>query len=130
MTDFDNRTGEAEAAIRALEGPARETADAIDQAFAKAGQSLARSLARAASDGKLSMGELAAAVISAANGSGGFGLGNMMGDALGQAMGGRTGTAAPQVTVTLNMAGGASSLIRSEAQIASALNRAARMGVR
>lgn len=124
MTDFS----ENEAAIRALESTAVEAADAIDEAFARAGERMARSLARAAADGKVSLGELAAAVISVANHSfgqtGGFGLANVLGGGV------RTEASAPNVNVTLNMAGSASSLVRSEAQIASALNRAARMGLR
>lgn len=120
MTDFS----ENEAAIRALESTAVEAADAMDEAFARAGERMARSLARAAADGKVSLGELAAAVISVGNQTGGFGLADVLGGTRGAE------TSAPNVNVTLNMAGGASSLVRSEAQIASALNRAARMGLR
>lgn len=40
------------------------------------------------------------------------------------------GSAGQVVNVTLNVSGGAEGLVRSEAQLASALNRAARMGLR
>jgi hypothetical protein len=46
---------------------AQDTADAIDQAFSRVGESIAKSLAKAAADGKLSFGELAAAAIQAAD---------------------------------------------------------------
>lgn len=84
------RTAEAEAALRGLEGPARETAAAIDRAFAEAGESLARSLARAAKDGEVSLAELARAVIGAANaayGARGGGAGGL-GEALAAAVSG------------------------------------------
>ncbi|GGZ45578.1 hypothetical protein [Asticcacaulis endophyticus] len=50
MNGFDNFTQQVNAAavaLKGLEGPAQESADAIDQAFSKAGESLARSLGRA-----------------------------------------------------------------------------------
>ncbi len=84
MSDFDNsgldavpaRAAEAAAAIAALKAPAEQAARSIDDAFAKAGTSLARSLAHAADDGKVSLGELARAVLEAvAAGAGGAGGG-------------------------------------------------------
>jgi len=60
------RAAEAAAALDALKAPAERAARSIDEAFARAGTSLARSLARAASDGQVSLGELARAVLSAA----------------------------------------------------------------
>ncbi|OYW78836.1 MAG: phage tail tape measure protein [Asticcacaulis sp. 32-58-5] len=153
-------------ALKGLEGPAQESADAIDQAFSKAGESLARSLTRAASDGKISMAELASAVINAVNaaarsqGTGG-GLGDVLSGIGGIFSGARadggpvtrggaylvgergpelfrpatsgsieTGAGGQNVNITLNVSGGGEGLIRSEAQIASALNRAARLGLR
>lgn len=90
MTEFDDPTGldaiprQAAEALAALEGlaePARRAADSIDEAFARAGASLSRSLARAAADGKISLAELAQAVLAAVNaaaGQGGGGLGDVV----------------------------------------------------
>ena len=94
MSDFQQdgldavpaRAAEAAAAIAALKAPAEQAARSIDDAFAKAGTSLARSLAHAADDGKVSLGELASAVLEAvaagAGGSGG-GLANALSSAVG-----------------------------------------------
>jgi hypothetical protein len=60
------RAAEAAASLEALKAPAERAARSIDEAFARAGASLVRSLARAASDGQLSLGELARAVLGAA----------------------------------------------------------------
>lgn len=46
------RAAEAGAALEALKAPAQEAADAIEAAFGRAGDSLTRSLARAAADGR------------------------------------------------------------------------------
>lgn len=82
MSDFDTdgldavpvRAAEAAAALAALRAPAEQAARTIDEAFAKAGTGLARSLAHAAADGKVSLAELARAVIDAVSaGSGGGG---------------------------------------------------------
>ena len=163
---LDARAAESAAALKALEAPATEAANTIDQAFAKAGQSLATSLARAASDGKISLGELAAALISAVDkaaddgGNGGLGaalaqvassvfsgaradggpvnaggaylVGERGPEVFRPATGGvvESASGAPNVNVTVNVAGGAAGLVRSEAQVASALQRAARMGLR
>jgi hypothetical protein len=43
---------------------------------------------------------------------------------------GEIGGVAQTVNIHLNVSGGADGLVRSEAQLASALNRAARMGLR
>jgi len=68
------RATEAAAALAALRAPAEQAARAIDEAFAKAGTSLARSLAHAAADGKVSLAELARAVLDAvSSGAGGGG---------------------------------------------------------
>jgi phage-related minor tail protein len=86
MSDFDDsgldavpvRAAEAAAALSALRAPAEQAARSIDEAFGKAGTSLARSLAHAAADGKVSLAELARAVIdavSAGSGSDGGGGG-------------------------------------------------------
>jgi hypothetical protein len=60
------RAAEAAAALDALKAPAERAARSIDEAFARAGTSLARSLARAAADGQVSLAELARAVLGAA----------------------------------------------------------------
>ena len=87
MSDLDQddldavpaRAAEAAAALAALRAPAEQAARAIDEAFAKAGTGLARSLAHAAADGKVSLAELARAVIEAvAAGSGGGGGGGLV----------------------------------------------------
>jgi phage-related minor tail protein len=73
MSDFDPdglsgvpaRAAEAAAALAALKAPAEQAARTIDDAFARAGTGLARSLARAAADGEISLAELARAVLAA-----------------------------------------------------------------
>ena len=70
------KAAEAAAALEALKAPAQEAASAIEDAFGRAGDSLTRSLARAAADGEVSLAELARAVLNAVNaaaGSGGLG---------------------------------------------------------
>ena len=91
MSDFDPpgagggldavpaRAAEAAAALAALKAPAEQAARSIDDAFAKAGTGLARSLAHAAADGQISLAELARAVIEAVSaGSGGGGGGGLV----------------------------------------------------
>jgi phage-related minor tail protein len=87
MSDFDPdgldavpaRAVEAAAALSALRAPAEQAARAIDEAFAKAGTGLAKSLAHAAADGKVSLAELARAVLDAvSNGLGGSGGGGLV----------------------------------------------------
>ncbi len=170
MSDpFGGQVGEAGTSLKALEASAAETAGAIDQAFSKAGESLSRSLARAAADGKISLKELASAVLAAVNSAAGVSSSAGLGSVLSQvfsavsssfsgarADGGFVGAggsyvvgergpevfrpavsgsieaagAAPNVSVTVMVAGGPQALVRSEAQVATALQRAARMGVR
>lgn len=99
MSDFDPdgldavpaRAAEAAAALVALKAPAEQAARSIDQAFAKAGTSLARSLARAAADGEVSLGELARAVLDAvaAGSGGGGGLVRALSEAVGSAFSSR-----------------------------------------
>lgn len=160
-----NGIDDAAASLAGLEGLSRESAAAIETAFSKAGDSLARSLARAAADGKVSLKELAAAVISAVDAAAGIrpggGIGDMLSAALKQGFGGAradggpvlgggaylvgergpevfrpfgAGTveaaAGPAVQVHVTVAGGVEGLVRSEAQLASALARAVRMGMR
>jgi hypothetical protein len=96
MSDFDPdgldavpaRAVEAAAALSALRAPAEQAARAIDEAFAKAGTGLAKSLAHAAADGKVSLAELARAVLDAvSSGLGGSGGGGGLVKALAGAVG-------------------------------------------
>ena len=90
MSDFDPdgldavpaRATEAAAALAALRAPAEQAARAIDDAFATAGTGLARSLAHAAADGKVSLAELARAVIDAVSAGSGEGGGSGLAQAL------------------------------------------------
>ncbi|KSB88735.1 phage tail tape measure protein [Caulobacter vibrioides] len=90
MSGFDEveglplRTAEAGEALASLEAPARAAARSIEEVFAAAGTNLARSLARAAADGEVSLAELARAVLGAVSGGGrsGGGLGEALGAAL------------------------------------------------
>lgn len=153
------RAAEAGAALEALKAPAERAARSIDEAFARAGASLVRSLARAASDGQVSLGELARAVLGAAGAA-------LKGGGLAQALtksfsGARAdggpvlpggaylvGERGPElfrpassgsiesagsagVSVTVNVQGGdAPGLVRSDAQLAQALARAVSLGAR
>lgn len=151
------RAAEAAASLEALKAPAERAARSIDEAFARAGTSLARSLARAASDGQVSLAELARAVLGAA---GAALKGGGLGEALAKSFSGAradggpvlpggsylVGERGPEVfrpasagsvepaggggiSVTVNVQGGeASALIRSDAQIAQALARAVSLG--
>jgi hypothetical protein len=97
MSDFDPegldavpaRATEAAAALSALRAPAEQAARAIDEAFAKAGSGLVRSLAGAAADGKISLAELARAALDAvaAGSSSGTGGGGGLAKALAAAVG-------------------------------------------
>lgn len=80
------RTAEAAAALEALREPAEKAADAIDAAFGRAGEGLARSLARAAADGEVTLAELARAVLAAVNAAAG-GAGGGLSAAISQAVG-------------------------------------------
>lgn len=83
------RATEAAAALAALKAPAEQAARSIDEAFAKAGTGLVRSLAHAAADGKVSLAELAGAVLQAISaGSGGGGLVQALAGAVGSAFSG------------------------------------------
>lgn len=158
LSSVPARAAEAAAALEALKAPAERAARSIDEAFARAGASLVRSLARAASDGQVSLGELARAVLGAA---GAALKGGGLGEALSKTFSGAraeggpvlsggaylvgergpelfrpasTGTIEPAggsagVSVTVNVQGGdVPSLIRSDAQLAQALARAVSVG--
>ena len=92
------RAAEAAAALEALREPAERAAASIEDAFDRAGDSLTRSLARAAADGEVTLAELAKAVLSAANaglGSNGGGLGKAISDAVGGLFGGARAEGGP-----------------------------------
>jgi hypothetical protein len=88
MTDFER--GEGEAAFAELQAAGETAATAIDDAFARAGESLARSLGRAAADGKLTLDELASAALAVfetlARSGGRGGSGGGLGEAVTQAL--------------------------------------------
>jgi len=165
MTDFERglqgipqQAAEASAAIAAIQAPAEKAAEAIDDAFAKAGMSLVRSLTHAAADGKITLAELAQAVLSAVNAAN---KGGGLSDALASVFSGAradggpvtrggaylVGERGPEVfrpssagsiepasgamTINVSVQGSsAPSLIRSDAQIAQALARAVSLGAR
>jgi len=86
------KAAEAAAALEALREPAERAAASIGDAFGRAGESLARSLGRAASDGQVSMAELARAVIGAVNaGAGGTSGAGGLGAAVAAAVSGLVG---------------------------------------
>lgn len=149
------QAAEAAASLEALKAPAERAARAIDEAFARAGSSLARSLARAASDGQVSLGELARAVLGAAGAGlsqalskrfsgaraeggpvlpgGAYLVGERGREVFRPASAGDIEPAGSTggISVTVNVQGGeASGLIRSDAQIAQALARAVSLGAR
>ena len=166
LAGLETQTAQAAASLAALAKPAQDAADAIDQAFAKAGASLATTLAKAASDGKLSLSDLASAVIFAVDAFGRSSAGGSLTSALASAVSGVFGGAradggpvsgggaylvgerGPEVFrpsgsgdvapmtgggTTVNVSvqgGGAAGLLRSEAQIASAMARAVSLGAR
>lgn len=153
------RAAEAAAALDALKAPAERAARSIDEAFARAGASLVRSLARAASDGQVSLAELARAVLGAA---GAALKGGGLSEAISKSFSGARADGGPVlpggaylvgergpevfrpsgagsiepvgsggVSVTVNVQGGeVSGLVRSDAQLAQALARAVSLGAR
>jgi hypothetical protein len=158
------RVAEAAAALESLREPAERAAAAVEDAFGKAADGLARSLAGAAADGEVTLAELARAVLGVVNGSGGgtsAGLSSAIANAVSglfsgsRADGGPVGaggaylvgergpevfrpmgsgtieaSAGSAVTVNVTLDGGAPGLLRSEAQIAQMLARAAALGAR
>jgi len=90
MTDFKagglagvpQQAAEAAAALSAIQAPAEKAASAIDTAFAKAGTSIVKSLGRAAADGKITLAELAQAILTAVNAAASGGQGAGLGQAL------------------------------------------------
>ncbi|KQW82221.1 hypothetical protein [Brevundimonas sp. Root1279] len=87
LNDVPRQAAEAAAALEALKEPAARAAASIEEAFGRAGEGLARSLARAAADGEVSLAELARAVLAAVNAAasgsdGGGGLGTAIAEAV------------------------------------------------
>lgn len=94
------RAAEAAAALEGLKEPAERAAASIEAAFDRAGAGLARSLARAAADGEISLAELARAVlatINAAAGGGGSGLSEAISRAAGSVFSGARADGGPVV---------------------------------
>lgn len=89
LETLPERAAAAAAAIEGLKAPAERAAEAIDQAFGRAGESLTRSLARAAADGEVTLAELARAVLAAvdAAASSADGAGGGLSDAITRAIG-------------------------------------------
>ena len=81
------RAAEAQAALEALREPAERAAASIEDAFGRAGDSLTRSLSRAAADGEITLAELARSVLAAVNAAAGGGRGGGLGEAIAQAVG-------------------------------------------
>ena len=88
------KSAEAAAALEALKAPAQEAATAIEDAFGRAGDSLTRSLARAAADGEVTLAELARAVLNAVNAAAGSRGKGGLSDAIAAAMNSFGGTRA------------------------------------
>lgn len=76
------KAAEAAAALEALREPAERAANSIEEAFGRAGESLTRSLTRAAADGEVTLAELARAVLNAVNAAAGSGRGGGLSDAI------------------------------------------------
>lgn len=87
------KAAEAAAALESLKAPAQEAATAIEDAFGRAGDSLTRSLTRAAADGEVTLAELARAVLNAVNAAAGARGGGLSG-AIAAALGGFGGARA------------------------------------
>lgn len=83
----------AAAALESLREPAERAAASIEEAFGRAGESLTRSLARAAADGEVTLAELARAVLAAVNAGLGGGSSSGLGAAVAEAVGGLFGGA-------------------------------------
>ncbi|MBO9545695.1 phage tail tape measure protein [Caulobacter sp.] len=158
LSTIPAKAAQAAAALETLKAPAERAARSIDEAFTRAGTSLARSLARAAADGQVSLGELARAVLGAASTA----LKGGLGEALSKSFSGARADGGPVlpggaylvgergpevfrptaagniepaggggVSVTVNVQGGEiSGLVRSDAQLAQALARAVSLGAK
>jgi hypothetical protein len=81
------RVAEAAAALESLREPAERAATAIEDAFGRAAEGMARSLGRAAADGEITLAELARAILGVINNAGGGGSSGLSG-AIANAVGG------------------------------------------
>ena len=88
------KAAEVAAALEALREPAELAAASIEEAFGRAGESLTRSLTRAAADGEVTLAELARAVLNAVNAAAGSGRGGGLSDAIAAVMSGFGGARA------------------------------------
>lgn len=80
------KAAEAAAALEGLREPAERAAASIEGAFGRAGESLARSLARAAADGEVTLAELSRAMLAAVNAASGSSGGGGLSDAIAEAV--------------------------------------------
>lgn len=80
------KAAEAAAALEGLREPAERAAASIEDAFGRAGESLTRSLARAAADGEVTLAELARAMLAAVNAAAGSNGGSGLSNAISQAV--------------------------------------------
>jgi hypothetical protein len=80
------KAAEAAAALEGLREPAERAAASIEDAFGRAGESLTRSLARAAADGEVTLAELARAMLAAVNAASGSNGRGGLSDAIAQAV--------------------------------------------
>ena len=87
------KAAEAAQALEGLREPAERAAASIEEAFGRAGESLTRSLTRAAADGEVTLAELARAVLNAVNAAAGARGGGLAG-AIAAALGGFGGARA------------------------------------
>ena len=139
------KAAEAAAALEALREPAERAAASIEDAFGRAGEGLARSLARAAAGGSGGGGGLSAAIVQAVQtifagsradggpvmGGGAYLVGERGPEVFRPWSAGVVEPAgAAGVTVNVRVDGGAPALLRSEAQIAQMLARAVSLGAR
>ena len=88
------KAAEAAAALEALKEPAERAAASIEDAFGRAGESLTRSLTRAAADGEVTLADLARAVLNAVNAAAGSGGKGGLSDAIAAVMSGFGGARA------------------------------------
>lgn len=132
LNDFQNRARQVDETLKSLGQTAQDSAHQMDDAFARAGERMALSLMRAAKDGKLSLNELIGLILratelmaAAQNGAQSprpSGLDNL-GSAFLQ------NPTAP-ISVNFHLSGGADSILRSQAQIATQVRRAIALGGR
>ena len=88
------KAAEAAQALEGLREPAERAAASIEEAFGRAGESLTRSLTRAAADGEVTLAELARAVLNAVNAAAGSGGKGGLSDAISAIMSGFGGARA------------------------------------